>query len=321
MQKRICWKKGMRLTDEVLTAADNCTAEMMGQTLMLASAGRYGLMPSQVPFQLSMNIVGGEIEITFITLLAITRAGEVIDLELDNDKIGTLNNKLRLPSNEEELFLTINCEPGKWTETDNGYLQPHYSFALITPQAALSDHAIPISHLVNNNGWQEDTTRFLPPYLYVSASPRLEEVRAQLVDVLKNIHEKTKAQENSPVKTAISIYWPIVLETLIQVNATKDTLTPSTLLACIQKVVGIFALACELDEVLNLEDAPVFFNFSEVGYNFQTAYLRLKQGVGMCRAINEKIDKFSLLAPAPKQPTPPPPPQPEQRRNWLGKQI
>ena len=44
MPKRICWKKGMRLTDEVLRASDNCTAEFISQTLSLAACGRFGLI-------------------------------------------------------------------------------------------------------------------------------------------------------------------------------------------------------------------------------------------------------------------------------------
>lgn len=321
MSKRICWKKGMRLTDEVLIAADNCTAESLNQALILASAGRYGLMPSLHPFNLSLNITREQVEVTSISLLAITRTGDVINLHLDRDQIQVLNNTLSLPSNENELFLTINREPERWEETDNGYLEPHYYFSLITPQTALSDHAMPISHLINNDGWQEDTARFVPPCLYVSASYRLEELRTQLVDVLKSIHEKTKTQTQSPVKTAISIYWPIVQEVLIQANTMQDTMTPAMLLACIQRVVGGFALACDMDEVLTLEDASTFYNFSQIGYNYQKAYLRIRQGIGMCHAINDKIDKFSLLTPIPPQPTPTPEPKPEPRRSWLGKQI
>ncbi len=59
----------------------------------------------------------------------------------------------------------------------------------------------------------------------------------------------------------------------------------------------------------------------------RVAYLRIKQGLGMCHAINEKIDKFSLLKieePKPEpipEPEPEPEPKPDPRRFWEGKQI
>ena len=56
MTKRICWKKGMRLTDEILRASDNSTMELVSNALALAAAGRFGLFPSAIPFELSLSI-------------------------------------------------------------------------------------------------------------------------------------------------------------------------------------------------------------------------------------------------------------------------
>ncbi len=43
----------MRLTDDVLRASDNSTAEFISNALALAAAGRFGLFPSASPFELS----------------------------------------------------------------------------------------------------------------------------------------------------------------------------------------------------------------------------------------------------------------------------
>ena len=324
MSKRICWKKGMRLTDEVLLAADKCTAEAISQSLMLASAGRFGLLPSLRPFQLSLNIASGYVEVTHLDLLAITRAGDVIDLNLAGGITDTSNTHIPLSNDEEELFLTVNVQSEAWKDNEDGYMEPTYTFELVTPQSALSEHAMPIAHLIHNGEWEEDTTRFLPPALYLSGHHRWDELRVQLVDILKSICEKTKPQAQSLVKTAVSIYWPIVQKELIKANTEHETMTPATLLGSIQNVVGGFAIACEVDEILTLEDATIFYNFTQVPYNYQKAYLRIKQGIGMCRAINEKIGKFSLLSAPPKpepEPAPKPEPKPDPRRSWLGKQI
>jgi len=312
----------MRLTDEVLLSADRCTAEAISQSLMLASAGRFGLLPSLRPFQLSLNIANEYVEVTNLDLSAITRAGDVIDFTLAGGGIDTSNTQIPLPNNEEELFLTINVQPDAWKENKDGYMEPAYTFELITPQSTISEHAMPIAHLIHNGEWEEDTARFLPPALFLSGHHRWDEVRIQLIDILKSIHEKTKPQAQSLVKTAISIYWPIVQKELIKLNTEHETMTPAMLLGSIQNVVGGFAIACEVDEVLTLEDATIFYNFAQVPYNYQKAYLRIKQGVGMCHAINDKIDKFSLLNTAPQpEPAPKPEPKPDPRRSWLGKQI
>ena len=62
MIKRICWKKGMRLTDDILRASDNCTIELVSGAVALVAAGRFGLFPS-APFELSLNINKGLIDV------------------------------------------------------------------------------------------------------------------------------------------------------------------------------------------------------------------------------------------------------------------
>ena len=84
-------------------------------------------------------------------------------------------------------------------------------------------------------------------------------------------------------------------------------------------------MACELDEVLSLEDAQVFRNYARAPHNYRNVYIRIKQGLGMCYAITQKIEKFSLLKkeePKPEPiPEPKPEPKPDPRRIWDGKRI
>ena len=322
MPKRMNWKKGMRLTDEVLRTADDCTAQAVGQAVALAASGRFGLLPALRPFQLSLNVAADAVEVASLCLLAVTRAGDVIDLRMAGGLTDMPNSRVALPDDANEVFLVVNVLPQEWVETGDGLLVPRYSFSVVTPQSALSEHAMPIAHLVRENGWMEDSARFVPPCLCLSAHHGYEELRVQLVDVLKAIHEKTKPQAQSLVKTAIGIYWPIVQQALIEANTAYETMSPGELMACIQKVVGGFAMACEVDEVLHLEDAATFYNYAMTPYNYQKVYLRIRQGIGMCHAISEKIDKFALLGAAPPPPpAPQPEPKPDPRRSWLGKQI
>ena len=329
MPKKISWKKGMRLTDEVLLAADECTAGYIGQAMMLAAGGRFGLFPSSRPFQLQLSITKGFVDVEALSCMAITRGGNIIDANFDTKFTNTFDGRVQIPNadDEKEYLLTINARPDDWKEAGEGYMEPNYSFALIPPKTALPDYAMPIGHIIYDDGWREDNVQFVPPCLYLSAHPKFEELHAQFVQLLHNINDKTYQQLDTAAHTAISIYWPVVRQMLITANTEHDIMTPQQLLSCVQKVVAAFTIACDLDDMLMLEDANTFHNYSNAPYNYHIAYLRIKQGLGMCYAIGEKIEKFSLLIreepkPEPiKEPEPPKTEPIDPRRIWDGKRI
>ena len=63
MAKRIMWKKGMRLTDEILALSDRCTEELVSKGFLLGACGRMGLMPSTRNFNISLDIDGDVIDV------------------------------------------------------------------------------------------------------------------------------------------------------------------------------------------------------------------------------------------------------------------
>ena len=68
----------------------------------------------------------------------------------------------------------------------------------------------------------------------------------------------------------------------------------------------------------------MFRNYASIPYNPRVSYQRIRQGLGMCYAIGEKIEKFSLLKiEEPVAPPPPPKPEPpkDDRRRWSGPNI
>ena len=326
MPKRISWKKGMRLTDEVLLAADRCNDETLGHAFALASMGRLGLMPSTRPFRLSMSVTRGYIEVEALDCLGLTRAGDVIDVQFGTNFTNSYETRVQIPggSDDNDFLLTVNAHPADWKDAEGGYREPTYTFSLVSPKTALSEHALPIGRIVNDGGWQEDVNYFVPPCLLVSAHAKYEQLLQQFLEILQSIDSKTRQQLKTPVRTAISIYWPVVQQVYVEVNTCREVLTPIQLQACVQRVVRTFVCACDLDDILTLEDADIFLNYSSVTYNPSIAYLRIRQGLGMCYSISEKIEKFSLLK---EEPTvaPPPPPKPEppkdDRRRWNGPNI
>lgn len=331
MPKRISWKKGMRLTDEVLLAADACTYEHIRHALLLGAGGRFGLLPSSDGFNLQLSITKGFVDVEAIDCLAITPDGHIIDVSYDTKFSNTFDGRVQIPdrADEREYMLTINVDDEEWTDVGDGYCEPQYYFSLISPNTALPDNAVPVGRIIDDDGWREDNTRFVPPCIYVSSHPKFNELLVQFISMLRNIDETTSKMLDTGARTAIGMYWPTVQQMLITANTEHELMTPQSLQACVQKVVGTFAMACQYDEALSLSDAETFNNYAHVGYSYRNAYLRIKQGLGMCYAINEKVEKFNLLQreepkpePAPQpEPVRPEPPKPDPRRVWNGRNI
>ena len=146
MPKRISWKKGMRLTDEVLSAADACAAEHINKALILGAAGRFGLLPSTKPFLLQMSVAKGFVDVEALDCLAITRGGYLVDVHFDTKFTNTFDGRVQIPGHEDEkeYILTINVSPDEWRDTPDGYREPVYSFALVSAKTAVPDNAMPI---------------------------------------------------------------------------------------------------------------------------------------------------------------------------------
>ena len=323
MPKRISWKKGMCLTDEVLIQADRCTSESFAQAYALAAEGRFGLFPSVRPFQLALNVEQDSVNVESFDCLGITRAGDIIDVRFDTKFTNTFNTRVSIPQQEgvKEFILVINADPDTWKDTSEGLLVPDYTFSFVGAKQAVPDHALPIARIVNNDGWTEDNVYFVPPCLTISSHAKYIELCQQFIGVLQSIDEKTRQQADTLAKTAIAVYWPVVIQTLIEVNNERETLTPMRLMSCVQRIIGSFTCACDVDEVLTLEEAEPFRNFARVPYNYRMAFLRIKQGIGMCSAISDKIDKFSQLRVAAPPPPPRQEPPKEDRRRWNGPNI
>lgn len=300
MTKRICWKRGMRLTDDILRASDNCTAEYVGNALALAAAGRFGLLPSTSPFELSLSINRGIVDVELLNCLAVTKSGFLIDAHYDTKFSNAFDTRVQLPeTGEKELILTIDVHPEKWKETNDGYEEPEYSFSLILQNSPLPANSLPIARIVDEYGWRVDDVDFIPPCLYITSHQKYIELAKQFGEVLHILDNKTRNLLHSNGKDAIRIFWPVIQQLMIATSKEVDVMTPMGLLANVQKCISAFTCACELDDYINLADAETFRNYVYAPYNYKDAYPRIKEGLGLCMQINEKVDKFDVIPQAP----------------------
>lgn len=293
----------MRLTDEILRKADDCTEEQVGTALMLSSAGRLGLLPNVREFNLQIDINNGFIEVRALDCLGLTKAGCLIDVQFDTQFSSSFETRVSLPaSSATVLLLLIEAHPSEWHEVNDGYEQPTYSFSLIPEDSPVSPYALPIGRLVNENeyGWHVDDIDFVPPCLFVSSHRKFVEQQQAFYESLLMLDERIMKQSRSDGRNLMRIFWPEVRNALITVDKEQDTMTPMQLFGHIQRVVSSFTIAIELDDVLNLseEDKQAFNQYALARYNYKDIYSRIKEGLALNATISEKMERLQA-APEP----------------------
>lgn len=330
MARKICWKKGMRLTEEILNASDACLMEFIGKAIILASSGRMGLFPGVHPFQVSLSINKNIVSIDSLDCLAITKSGDLIDTSYTSDFTSTFNTRVPIPNTEEKsLLLTISAHADKWHDTNDGYCEQAYSFSLIEENSTLPDNSFPIARLVNEYGWRMDDIDFVPPCLYIASHKHYKDEFERFRTILNQIERTLANSIDSECKTAIGIFWPVVRQLTISLDKERDFMTPMALLGIIQKCVAAFVCGCTLDAHINLSDIETFEEFTNSAYNNRDVGTKIKDGIDLCSLIQLKVERFNEIEvakptpkPTPTPPTPPTPtPAPKPRAGWMGIEI
>ena len=297
----------MRLTDDIMRASEDATIARIGNALILAAAGRFGLLPSARPFQLALNISSDSVEIQALDCLAVTRGGNLIDVQFDTKYTNHLDNRVLIPNGigKNEMFLTISVDPKRWEETLNGYEEPIYSFSLIGVNSPVPDTALPIAHLVyleQVGGWHIDEEDFLPPCLFVSSHWKYMELLNQFVQNLSEIESKVFRQlQGGTNDTFFSIFWPLLQQVFIDTDKSRDLMTPMTFLANIQKLVAAFTSSCKFDKDMTLTNADSLRNYALTPYYYANTYSMIKQGLKFCLSINNNMDQFETKTPEPQK--------------------
>lgn len=309
MQKRICWKKGMRLSESIMRASDDATAEIVSHALTLAATGRLGLLPCSRPFQLSLGEINPDyIEVKALDCLGMTRSGQLIDIQFDTNYTNRLKNRVPMPASSSsytasELYLTVSIQP-YWEETRDGYEEPVYEFALVGINSPIADNALPIAHLIDSEygGWHVDEDGFVPPCLFVSSHQKYLNLLTQFIQTLNETDAKISRMPNDSMDEAFRIFWPIMQQIMIETDKGRDMLTPMTLLGNVQKFIAAFTTAITIDKYLRLDDTAVFRQYILKPYNVMDAYALINQGLNLCITINRKLDGLETVEP--EQPKP-----------------
>lgn len=302
MPKRVSWKKGMRLTDEILTISDNCTSDIISNVLALCTAGRFGLFPNLRPFRLSVDINKNIIDVVSIDCLGITQDGSLIELQYDTNYTNPFDTRVTIPANSEDKIFLLCIEAGNsWRDSNDGLCEMVYTFSVIEENTKISVKSLPIARIVfDEYCWRMDEINFIPPCLFVSSFSLLEEEYERFQHILSELDKILPKKFITESKDALRVFLPSVQLLRITMDKEHDLMTPMAFLGNIQKCVSSFVCACNLDDYINIGEPEAFLNYINSPYNFRNVYKMIKEGLRLCSEIYVKINNFTNVEQMPK---------------------
>ena len=303
MIKRISWKKGMRLTDDLLKMSDEFHSELVHRAFVLAASGRFGLLPSSKPFHISLNFDKESLEIEELTCSVLTKDGSMIEMDFDTRYSCAYDNKVVLPASDGSTMLLI-AYPSKkgWMDSDEDLIECEYAFSLIPETAVLPDNAFPLSRIVHHFGWRIDEN-FVPPCLLLSSHNVYKQLADRFQKTMASVEKNLVESLHADCKIALAGFWPAVRQLMIDMDKELDMMTPMQLLASVQKFISAFICACMLDPLLKLSGFEEYDAYTRHPYDYRNVYQRILEGLDLCDSIEEKSSRFSEIVheePAPE---------------------
>jgi len=311
MPKRICWEKGIKLTDSLFRLSDDFRDELSGTAFSMMTAGRFGLIPSGHPFHITLNFTKNYLEVTEIRCTAVTGGGFLIDLSYDTVFSRICDAVVPLPEESGEYYLLLNVRKGEWVRTNAQTCEPVYFFSLISANTPVPDQAVPVAHIVDAYGWRMDDVDFLPPCIFLSSDRKYVELRERTAESVSIMESRLSEMATSECRTAVMMMWPVIQQVRISLTMDVEFMTPMILLGCLQKCVGAFYSACMIDDHIMLENVERYVDFIKMPYDFRNVYVKIKEGIGWCEMINDRIHKFGEVEKAPEVPV-------RRRKVWSG---
>ena len=328
MSRKVTWKKGMRLSSELFTAADNDNYETLRSVALLASTGRMGLYASSRGFELSVNINNNTLEVTSLSCCGITRSGRIVDICFSSDYSNTFDTRLTIPAGNDggKFLIVVKMHDGQWREVNDTYSEAKYTFELLAANSAIDDNSLPVGCIVNQYGWRLNDVDFVPPCLYIAAHPLHVKQYNCAKTVLQSVANKCREAKNCVAITFMSVVWPQVCNAYLWLERDFHALTPSQLFVTLQQFVNAFVIGCQLDSNVNLEDQEPFCTYVRKSFDVKNAYADIEQGLALCTQISTKVDAVcaiveNTLVPEPPKPREEPPKPSSGRNRWAGLEI
>jgi hypothetical protein len=334
MPLKVTWKKGMRLSTDVFDALDVLSDENIRLSNIIATGGRFGLIPASRPFELSVNVSNNVLEVVSLSCHGVTKSGKIVDIDFDSNYTNTFDTRVSIPSaNSDAAFLLIvKYYDKELREVNEMFSEPKYTFELIGENSPIDNNSLPIGLVVNQYGWRLDETEFVPPCLYANAHLKYVEQVNRTKLVLKSISDRCLNAHNCVARQLLGSIWSSVADNYISIDKKQESLSPADIFAAIQKVIASFIIGCTTDEYITLENAEPFVAYYQKPYDTKTLYRDIQGGLELCAEISIKMDAVCAMTEVREVPVPPvempkpkpqPVPEPKHpgRNRWEGIEI
>lgn len=332
MPLKVTWKKGMRLSTDVFDALDMSCDENIRLSNLIATGGRFGLIQSCKPFELSVNVSNNVLEVVSLSCHGVTKSGKIVDIDFDSNYTNTFDTRVSIPSanNDEAFLLIVKYHDKQWREVNEMYSEPKYTFELIGENRPIDSDSLPIGLVVNQYGWRLDETEFVPPCLYTNAHPKYVEQVNRTKLVLKSISDRCLNAHNCVARHLIDSIWTSVAGNYIDIDKRQEALSPADIFASIQKVIASFLIGCSIDECITLENTEPFATYYQRPYDAKNLYRDIQNGLELCAEISIKMEAVCAMTEIRETPVlpvekpksqPASEPRPTGRNRWEGIEI
>lgn len=302
MVRRVFWKKGMRLTDELLRLSDKCTTQQIANALTLAASGRFGLITSARPFSLSIESNGSYLEVINLSCFAVTPDGSIIDVDFDSNY--NLGFSSRVPIHQcdpaKRYLLLISLSNEDWSSTNDSLCEPVYRFSVIEENSRLQPTSFPIARLICESGaWRVDEIDFVPPCLFVSSCDKFVDLAIEFQELLRSTEQLLPQRIRTQSGVALQIMWPRIQDLMITMDRCCDLMTPMALYGNVQKYVSAYVCASMLDDMFVIENPEYYQQYVHNPYNYRDVYTRIREGLVICASIRSRVESFEPQEPRP----------------------
>lgn len=323
MVLKVTWKKGMRLTAEVFDSMDRFIEEGVRGCYLAATDGRFGLLPSSSPFQLSVDFHNNILEVVSLSCKGITKCGSAIDINFDSAYSKRFDTRVMLPDqvSDPSLILTIKLPKNSWREVDDTFSEPAFKFELIGENREIDECSLPIGKLVNKFGWRLEESDFVPPCIFVDAHHSYFELYTKIKAKIKNIYDTCLNSSQCAVKILLSEIWKSSYDIYSTLDKELYGMTPERLFSLLQKMVNSMIVGAAVEPLININDPQAFMQYCAKPLNIKNLYEDILQGLQLCDDILVKINNaFKIEAEKPRE-EPVVKPKPEINNKKSGKMV
>lgn len=297
MPLKVTWKKGMRLSTDVFNAMDASLDENIRLSNLIATGGNFGLIHTDKPFELSVNVSNTILEIVSLSCRGVTKSGRIVDIDFDSAYSDTFDTRITLPSSngDEAFLLIVRFHDKQWREVNEMYSEPLYNFALIGENSPIDRDSLPIGRIVNQYGWRLDETEFVPPCLFTGAHPRFEEQVIRAKSIMKAISDKCLKAQDCVARNLIGSIWQSAADNYILIDKSSNSLSPGRLFGSLQQVIASFVIGCSNEKYVSLEHADPFVAYYQKTLDERNLYRDIQEGLKLCDEISIKMDAVCAM--------------------------